>query len=146
MLREPVDDVHHVAGTAGHDGRRHQLCAFVSPICKLYRLSAGDDREATREALKVRVVAYHQGESAHRSCQWRASARSSEDKLKQTTWFSFNWTRQCSYVFGIDAARTFLKTAIIRAHEVQFDVDKMRMINGQTQILRVITMFSTPNF
>jgi len=70
--------------------------------------------------------------------------------LEQTTWFSYNETRQCSYVFGIDAVRTFLKknnlTAIIRAHEAQFDGYKMQMINEQTQIPRVITIFSAPNY
>merc|ERR1719162_513507 len=72
------------------------------------------------------------------------------DELEQTTWFSYNETRQCSYVFGIDAVRTFLKknnlTAIIRAHEAQFDGYKMQMINEQTQIPRVITIFSAPNY
>jgi len=36
---------------------------FVSPICKLYKLSAdaaGDDREASSEALKIKAVAYRQ--------------------------------------------------------------------------------------
>eukprot|EP01083_Nonionella_stella_P283003 963185_1 len=67
-----------------------------------------------------------------------------------TTWFAYNETRQCSYVFGIDAVTTFLKknnlTAIIRAHEAQFDGYKMQMINEQTQIPRVITIFSAPNY
>jgi serine/threonine-protein phosphatase 2B catalytic subunit len=53
-------------------------------------------------------------------------------------------------VFGIDAVTTFLKknnlTAIIRAHEAQFDGYKMQMINEQTQIPRVITIFSAPNY
>jgi len=67
-----------------------------------------------------------------------------------TTWFAYNETRQCSYVFGIDAVTTFLRknqlTAIIRAHEAQFDGYKMQMINEQTQIPRVITIFSAPNY
>merc|ERR1712242_604808 len=67
-----------------------------------------------------------------------------------TTWFAYNETRQCSYVFGIDAVTTFLKknnlTAVIRAHEAQFDGYKMQMINEQTQIPRVITIFSAPNY
>lgn len=54
-------------------------------------------------------------------------------------------------VFGrIDAVTTFLRknqlTAIIRAHEAQFDGYKMQMINEQTQIPRVITIFSAPNY
>merc|ERR1712129_275718 len=70
--------------------------------------------------------------------------------MGQTTWFAYNETRQCSYVFGIDAVTTFLKknnlTAVIRAHEAQFDGYKMQMINEQTQIPRVITIFSAPNY
>ena len=50
----------------------------------------------------------------------------------------------------IDAVTTFLRknqlTAIIRAHEAQFDGYKMQMINEQTQIPRVITIFSAPNY
>merc|ERR1719410_1269750 len=73
-----------------------------------------------------------------------------EEETEQTTWFSYNDTRQCSYIFGIDAVTTFLKknnlTAVIRAHEAQFDGYKMQMINEQTQIPRVITIFSAPNY
>eukprot|EP01084_Bolivina_argentea_P008602 16098_1 len=73
-----------------------------------------------------------------------------DEDMEATTWFSYNDTRQCSYIFGIDAVRTFLKknnlTAIIRAHEAQFDGYKMQMINEQTQIPRVITIFSAPNY
>jgi len=70
--------------------------------------------------------------------------------MEMTTWFSYNETRQCSYIFGIDAVRTFLRknnlTAVIRAHEAQFDGYKMQMVNEQTQIPRVITIFSAPNY
>ncbi len=73
-----------------------------------------------------------------------------DEDMERTTWFSYNETRQCSYIFGIDAVTTFLKknnlTAIIRAHEAQFDGYKMQMINEQTQIPRVITIFSAPNY
>merc|ERR1712228_1093904 len=73
-----------------------------------------------------------------------------DEEQEPTTWFSYNETRQCSYIFGIDAVRTFLKknnlTAVIRAHEAQFDGYKMQMINEQTQIPRVITIFSAPNY
>jgi len=65
-----------------------------------------------------------------------------------TTWFSYNETRQCSYVFGIDATKEFLKrnklTAIIRAHEAQIDGYKFSMTKGQ--IPRVVTIFSAPNY
>jgi len=73
-----------------------------------------------------------------------------EDDVPPTTWFSYNNVRQCSYQYGVDAVKTFLKknnlTAIIRAHEAQFDGYKMQMINTTTQIPRVITIFSAPNY
>lgn len=67
-----------------------------------------------------------------------------------TTWFAFNETRQCSYIFGVDAVTTFLNknnlTAIIRAHEACFDGYKFLFVSEQTQIPRVITIFSAPNY
>lgn len=40
-----------------------------------------------------------------------------------TSWFVYNATRQCSYVYGAEAVANFLKanklTSLIRAHEVQ---------------------------
>lgn len=65
-----------------------------------------------------------------------------------TTWFAYNEARQCSYVFGIDATKQFLKrnklTAIVRAHEAQVDGYKFSMTKGQ--IPRVVTIFSAPNY
>jgi len=65
-------------------------------------------------------------------------------------WFSHNETRQCSFVYGVEAVQTFLKknhlTAIIRAHEVQYNGYKMHFVNKQSQIPRVITIFSAPNY
>jgi len=65
-----------------------------------------------------------------------------------TTWFSYNEARQCSYVFGLDATKQFLKrnrlTAIVRAHEAQVDGYKFSMTNGQ--VPRVVTIFSAPNY
>lgn len=73
-----------------------------------------------------------------------------EPQDADTTWFAYNETRQCSYIFGVDAVSTFLKknklTAIIRAHEAQADGYKMHMINDQSGIPRVITIFSAPNY
>lgn len=67
-----------------------------------------------------------------------------------TTWFAYNDTRQCSYLFGIDAVKTFLTknklTAIIRAHEAQLEGYKMHMVNETSGIPRVITIFSAPNY
>lgn len=67
-----------------------------------------------------------------------------------TSWFGYNETRQCSYIFGIEAVKQFLKdnklTSIIRAHEAQVDGYKMHMVNKTSGIPRVITIFSAPNY
>jgi len=74
----------------------------------------------------------------------------SDSEHLPTTWFAYNQTRQCSYVFGVDAVTTFLNknglTAIIRAHEACFDGYKFLFVSEQTQIPRVITIFSAPNY
>jgi serine/threonine-protein phosphatase 2B catalytic subunit len=73
-----------------------------------------------------------------------------EAQQTPTTLFAHNETRQCSYVFGIDAVKKFLKqnklTSVIRAHEAQADGYKMHMLNKQSGIPRVITIFSAPNY
>jgi len=67
-----------------------------------------------------------------------------------TTWFSFNETRRCSYVYGVDAVTTFLEinnlSAIIRAHEVCLDGYKFLFVSRETETPRVITIFSAPNY
>lgn len=67
-----------------------------------------------------------------------------------TAWFGYNDTRQCSYVYGIEAVKQFLKdnklTSVIRAHEAQLDGYKMQMVNKASKIPRVITIFSAPNY
>lgn len=73
------------------------------------------------------------------------------DKVKnQSSWFGYNDTRQCSFVYGVEAVKQFLKdnklTSIIRAHEAQLDGYKMQMINKSSGIPRVITIFSAPNY
>ena len=69
---------------------------------------------------------------------------------ESTQWFGYNDTRQCSYVYGIEAVKQFLKsnrlTSVIRAHEAQLDGYKMQMINKASGIPRVITIFSAPNY
>lgn len=74
----------------------------------------------------------------------------SDENEDALNWFSHNDTRQCSFVFGVEAVQTFLKknhlTAIIRAHEVQYNGYKMHFVNQQSQIPRVITIFSAPNY
>ncbi len=68
----------------------------------------------------------------------------------ETSWFQYNETRQCSYLYGVEAVKQFLAennvTSIIRAHEAQVDGYKMQMINRGTGIPRVITIFSAPNY
>lgn len=68
----------------------------------------------------------------------------------QTAWFGYNETRQCSYVYGVEAVKRFLKdnklTSVIRAHEAQVDGYKMQMVNRASGIPRVITIFSAPNY
>jgi len=53
-------------------------------------------------------------------------------------------------VYGVDAVSTFLKkndlTAIIRAHEACFDGYKFMFVCEKTQVPRVITIFSAPNY
>lgn len=67
-----------------------------------------------------------------------------------TQWFGYNDTRQCSFVYGVEAVKQFLKdnklTSIIRAHEAQVDGYKMQMVNKSSGIPRVITIFSAPNY
>jgi len=65
-----------------------------------------------------------------------------------TTWFSYNETRQCSYIFGIDAVHTFLKknnlVVLIRGHTMHSDGYNLQMVDDQTQTPRVITVYSAP--
>jgi len=72
------------------------------------------------------------------------------DDPSEAVWFQSNEARQCSYLYGVEAVRTFLETnnmtAIIRAHEAQVDGYKMHMVNRTTRIPRVITVFSAPNY
>ncbi|MES1909939.1 MAG: hypothetical protein MHM6MM_002617 [Cercozoa sp. M6MM] len=64
-------------------------------------------------------------------------------------WFSYNETRQCSYVFGADATSAFLRrnrlTCVIRAHEAQYEGYKMAQ-KTRKGVPRVITIFSAPNY
>ncbi len=66
------------------------------------------------------------------------------------SWFTYNETRQCSYIYGTDAVRQFLVdnkvTTMIRAHEAQVDGYKMHMVDRQTGLPSVITIFSAPNY
>jgi serine/threonine-protein phosphatase 2B catalytic subunit len=63
-------------------------------------------------------------------------------------WFGYNDTRQCSYVYGIEAVKQFLKdnklTSVIRAHEAQVDgcVSSRRSLSAGA--VSVLTSFSLP--
>ena len=63
--------------------------------------------------------------------------------------FRSNETRGCSYFFGAEATRKFLKendlVSIIRAHEAQKDGYKMQYWNG-ADFPSIITIFSAPNY
>jgi len=65
-----------------------------------------------------------------------------------TKWFSYNETRQCSYVYGTEATKQFLERnhlqAILRGHEVQNDGYRFSMTKGT--IPKVVTIFSAPNY
>lgn len=109
---------------------------------------------------------------------------------KPVLWYEYNKTRQCSFMYGIEAVREFLErnklvsivsctpshhwlqernevfvadltagcSAVlllfillwccfqIRAHEAQVDGYKMQLVNPETGIPRVITVFSAPNY
>lgn len=73
-----------------------------------------------------------------------------EVRIGNEDWYGYNDTRQCSYVYGVEAVKEFLKennlTSIVRAHEAQLDGFKMHMVNPHTSIPRVITIFSAPNY
>jgi len=75
---------------------------------------------------------------------------SDEGKDPVPTWFAYNETRQCSYCYGIDAVTAFLDTnnltSIIRAHEACFDGYKFLFVCKDTEVPRVITIFSAPNY
>ena len=60
------------------------------------------------------------------------------------------WLISFRSVCRLEAVKRFLKenklTSIIRAHEAQVDGYKMQMVNKQSGIPRVITIFSAPNY
>jgi len=75
---------------------------------------------------------------------------SEEDRDPAPTWFAYNEARQCSYYYGVEAVTAFLETnnltSIIRAHEACFDGYKFLFMSKDTEIPRVITIFSAPNY
>ncbi|KAK2195117.1 bifunctional Serine-threonine-specific protein phosphatase-bis(5-nucleosyl)-tetraphosphatase/Metallo-dependent phosphatase-like/Calcineurin-like phosphoesterase domain [Babesia duncani] len=69
---------------------------------------------------------------------------------EKVTKYAPNKLRCCSWTFGIDATRKFLKEngllCIIRAHEAQFEGYKMHYNDLETGFPKVITIFSAPNY
>lgn len=65
-------------------------------------------------------------------------------------WYIDNTKRQCSYLYGVEAVKEFLErndlTCIIRAHEAKAEGYQMHMVNPETNMPRVITIFSAPNY
>ena len=61
-----------------------------------------------------------------------------------------NDARGCSYYFGYELAKGFLKKngllSVIRAHQAQANGFKMYHWGGQKQFPTVITIFSAPNY
>jgi len=74
---------------------------------------------------------------------------SDSEEAMETDWFSYNQTRQCSYMYGVEAVKQFLEennvTSIIRAHEAQGEGFKIHMREGGAAP-KVITIFSAPNY
>ncbi|OMJ72513.1 hypothetical protein SteCoe_29033 [Stentor coeruleus] len=78
---------------------------------------------------------------------WSDPVDSSDGRLSQV--FKNNEVRGCSFFFGGEATRKFLKDnnliAVIRAHEAQKDGFKMLYWNGPN-FPSIITIFSAPNY
>ena len=78
---------------------------------------------------------------------WSDPIDTAEGKIPEG--FKNNETRGCSYFFGGEATRKFLKendlVSIIRAHEAQKDGYKMQYWNG-ADFPSIITIFSAPNY
>jgi len=64
--------------------------------------------------------------------------------------FTFNETRHCSYFYDRNAVEAFLERnnlfAIVRAHEACIYGYKFLFYNEETQLPRLITIFSAPNY
>lgn len=93
---------------------------------------------------------FEEDSGAHNNPDANPDAQNSAHHQESTQWFGYNDTRQCSFVYGVEAVKQFLKdnklTSIIRAHEAQVDGYKMQMVNKSSGIPRVITIFSAPNY
>lgn len=78
---------------------------------------------------------------------WSDPVDSNDGKIPEV--YKNNGSRGCSYYFGGEASRKFLKdndlVSIIRAHEAQKDGYKMQFWNGP-DFPSLITIFSAPNY
>lgn len=79
-----------------------------------------------------------------------AHGGSDDDDDGNIYWYVENSKRQCSYLYGVEAVKEFLEhndlTCIIRAHEAKAEGYQMHMVNPETNMPRVITIFSAPNY
>lgn len=68
----------------------------------------------------------------------------------ETAKFIPNDVRGCSYLFGYEAAASFLKKngllSVVRAHEAQLQGYKMHQTNPRNGFPTVLTIFSAPNY
>merc|ERR1719357_1745747 len=66
------------------------------------------------------------------------------------TKFSFNESRQCSYLYGEEAVNNLLNrndlVSILRAHEACIDGYKFQFSGEGAELPKVITIFSAPNY
>jgi len=71
-------------------------------------------------------------------------------KDDDASWFAYNDTRKCSYVFGAEAVKQFLQDnklqSIVRAHEAQDIGYKLHFVDRRVNVPGVITVFSAPNY
>lgn len=79
---------------------------------------------------------------------WADPVDNDNGKLEGLT--KTNDARGCSYYFGYELAKGFLKKngllSVIRAHQAQANGFKMYHWGGQKQFPTVITIFSAPNY
>lgn len=79
---------------------------------------------------------------------WSDPIDTADGKIKET--YRENSSRNCSYVFGVEATQKFLDQnqleTVIRAHEAQAEGFKLYSWSKNVQIPQVMTVFSAPNY